>query len=174
MKAREGRYAILFAAAAIAVTITALAACERYHALVHGHHQCSLDERPIHPEMKVRLILEGRKVAADSCCLRCAINESLQSGKTVRVISVTDYKTRNSIAPEQATYVTGADIAPCAGPVLAASAGRQEVEMKAWDRCAPSSIAFANAADAREFRRAHGGRVETWQQVIANSKLVSR
>lgn len=154
--------------------LAGFAACERYHALVHGHHQCSLDERPIHPEMKVRLILEGGKVAADSCCLRCAINESIQSGKTVRVISVTDYNTRKSIAPEQATYLTGADVAPCAGPALEASPGRHEIEMKAWDRCAPSSIAFANPADAREFQRAHGGRIETWAQVIGESKLVSR
>lgn len=169
----RARIAIV-AAAALVITLAGLIACERYHTLVHGHHQCSLDERPIHPEMKVRVLLEGGTRPSDGCCLRCAINESIQSGKIVRVISVTDYNTHAAIAPEKATYVTGGDVAPCAGPALEPAPGRHGVEMKAWDRCAPSSIAFAREDDARAFQRTHGGRIENWEQVIGQARLVAR
>ena len=177
---RRYRSRPLFAAGAIALALSALAValsaqgCRRFLALFHPPEQCSLDERPIHPEMKVRVLLEGKRKAADGCCIRCAINYAKQTGTTVHLLSVTDYPTRKPTDPERATYVTGSDFSPCAGSSMEASAGRREVEMKAWDRCAPSSVAFANPDDARDFEKLHGGRIQTWSQLVGANRVMPR
>lgn len=170
----------ILASAALALTLTAVTAvaslqgCRRFAALFHHSNQCSLDERPIHPEMKVRVLLEGRKAATDGCCIRCAINYAKQTGTTVHLLSVTDYATRHPISPDRAFYVTGSDFSPCAMHDVAVSGGRREIETNEWDRCAPSSIAFASLEDARQFQNLHGGRIQNWNELVGPNRVVPR
>ncbi len=173
-RSRRRRARLMLAAVLVLAVAAGAQGCRRFLALLHHPDQCALDERPIHPEMKVRVLLEGKRKPADGCCIRCAINYAHQTGAAVRLLSVTDYPTRTAIDPESATYVTGSDVSPCAGHSMEASMGRREVEMKAWDRCAPSSVAFARAEDAREFRKIHGGMIQNWKELIGSNRVVPR
>lgn len=148
--------------------------CKRIVSLVYPDNQCVLSKRDIHPEIAVKVLLEGKRHAENGCCLRCAVTYADQTGTTVRVLSVTDYVTRNPIAPDRAFYVSGSGLAPCVSHLMAASEERHDVALSAWDRCAPSSIAFAKLEDAQAFQRSHGGRVQTFAQVIGSSKVVAQ
>ncbi len=161
---------------AAGATIASLQGCRRLLALFHHPNQCSLDERPIHPEMKVRVLLQGRKTATDGCCVRCAINYARQTGTTVHLLSVTDYATRRPIAPDRGLYVTGSDLSPCAMShmPMSVSNGRREIETNEWDRCAPSSIAFATPDDAREFQKTHGGMIQSWKELVGSASVLPR
>jgi nitrous oxide reductase accessory protein NosL len=103
--------------------------------------------------------------------VRCAITYAEQYGKRVRVLWVTDYPTGRRLNPKQATYVTGSDVNRCMGPPEEASVGRRESDMIVWDRCTPSSIAFAKLGDAEAFQRTNGGRVQTFSEVIGSAHV---
>lgn len=162
------------AAAIVALSLTMIpaAGCRRIYALFHPN-ACVLSDRPIDTRMAVGVDVEGGK-RGEACCIRCAITTAKQSGKRVRILWVTDYSTRKQIPPGQAYYVTGSDVAPCAGHTMKASAGRREVTICSFDRCIPSSISFASIADARSFQQSHGGRLETFADVVKGSTVVAR
>lgn len=169
-----------FEVSVLAIALLAVSAiltaqgCGRFRALFHRADVCSLDERPIHQEMKVRVLIEGRKEATDGCCIRCAINYAKQSGTMVRVLSITDYATHRPIPPDRALYVTGSDFSPCAvsEAAVTVSGGRREVASSEWDRCIPSSVAFANTNEAREFQKQHGGTIQNWKELVGLNSLV--
>lgn len=168
-----GASVLAIALSAVIASLT-VQGCRRFRALFHPADQCSLDERPVHPEMKVRVLIEGRRGATDGCCVRCAINYARQTGTTVHLISVTDYATHRQLQPDRAVYVTGSDFSPCAMSPVTISGGRREIETNEWDRCAPSSVAFANRDDAREFQKLHGGRIQDWKDLVGSNPVVPR
>lgn len=134
--------------------------------------RCAFSGREIHPETAVRVEVEGGEVIT-ACCLRCAITESTQTHKRIRVISVNDFNTSHPLSPAQAVYVVGSDVAPCAcHGELAAPNGVRSLYC-AWDRCLPSALAFENAQTAEAFRAEHGGRIETFAQLTASLNVVA-
>jgi nitrous oxide reductase accessory protein NosL len=155
----------------LAAIILPAAGCQRLDALL-GPSRCVLSNRPIHADVAVRVAVEGGP-HGEACCLRCAITYAQQYRKRVRVLWVTDYATGRRLDPERATYVTGSDVNRCMGPPDQASAGRRETDMIVWDRCSPSSIAFARRNDAEAFQRIHGGRIQTFAEVIGPANVVA-
>lgn len=158
--------------ALIATAALAMGGCQRISAWLHPG-RCVLSERMIHAEMEVRLAVVGENKAGKGCCLRCAITYSQQTGRTVRIFSVTDYPSRKPMRPDQAIYVTGSDVAPCAAAPTEVASGRRRSLLEIWDRCELSSIAFARREDAQAFQQVHGGRIETFRQVVGSSKVVA-
>jgi hypothetical protein len=157
--------------AALITAVTATAGCQRIKTFIRGD-RCVLSDRVIHPGMAVRLAVEGGP-SGKACCIRCAISCSIQTGKTVRILWVTDYSTHKRIAADHAWYVTGSDVAPCVSSPAEASAGRRECLIMGWDRCAPSSLPFAIMDEARAFQQVHGGRIQTFAEVVGSSKVVA-
>jgi nitrous oxide reductase accessory protein NosL len=157
--------------AALIAAVTAAAGCQRIETFIHGD-RCVLSDRVIHPGMAVRLAIEGGP-SGRACCLRCAISYSLQTGKTVRILWVTDYSTHKRLAADHAYYVTGSDVAPCVSSPARDSVGQRECVVLGWDRCAPSSLPFATMDEARAFQRAHGGRIQTFAEVVGSAKVVA-
>jgi nitrous oxide reductase accessory protein NosL len=145
--------------------------CRRIEALFHSS-RCVLSNRPIHANVAVRVAVDGGP-RGEACCLRCAITYAQQYRKRVRVLWVTDYTTGRRLDPERATYVTGSDVNRCMGPPDQASASRRETDVIVWDRCSPSSIAFARRNDAAAFQRIHGGRIQTFAEVIGAANVVA-
>jgi hypothetical protein len=159
---------------AVAIVLTtimlAAAGCRQIEALL-PQNRCVLSDRPIHAGLAVRVAVDGGK-QGEACCLRCAVTYAEQYGKQVRVLWVTDYPTGRRFDPERATYVTGSDLIRCMEPPAQASVGHRETETIVWDRCAPSSIAFAKLEDAEAFQRIHGGRFQTFSKVIGSAHVV--
>lgn len=163
--------ASLVALAGLAVLAAGIGGCDKLYGLVFGD-RCVLSGRVIHPGMAVRVAVEGGPHGR-ACCLRCAITEAEQTGKKVTVLSVTDFDTRKPLSPRDAIYVVGSNFNMCTGPPFEASSGRRECVVLGWDRCSPSAVAFANRDEARVFQKAHGGRIETFAQVIGSTKVVA-
>ena len=157
---------------ALVSLILAAPGCRRMNALFHTN-RCVLSDRPIHAPLAVQVAVDGGPHGA-ACCLRCAITYAEQYRKQVRVLWVTDYPTGHRLDPERATYVTGSDVNRCMGPPDEASGARRQSEMIVWDRCAPSSIAFSRLNDAEAFQRIHGGRIQTFAEVIGAADVAAR
>ncbi len=167
MKTNSKPLCVAVALAVFAATATRLAGCDRIETLIHGN-RCVLSDRAIHPGTATEVAVGGGP-SGPACCIRCAITYAQQTGKKVRVISVTDYLTHKQIKPDRAFYVTGSNVAPCVGPPMKATAGRRECCMLGFDRCAPSTLAFADEQDAIRFQREHGGRIETFAELVRST-----
>jgi hypothetical protein len=156
----------------MALGLASLLACESLRSWISTTDHCVLSERRIHANMAVRVeVVDGPSGRA--CCLRCAITYSRQTGKRVRVDWVTDFVDGRQISPDQAVYVVGSDVAPCAAARDVAARGRRELIGEIWDRCRTSTIAFADRDRARAFREEHGGAIETFAELVRGGKVVS-
>lgn len=117
---------------------------------------CGFCHRSIHPNSKVVAEVDGRRRTV--CCARCALNEGLQEKKPVRLISVTDYVSGGSLAPEKAYFVDGSRKVLCAHDAAMVDESKH-VEQMTFDRCFPGTYAFARREDAEAFVRENGGTV---------------
>lgn len=153
--------------AAAAAVLLAVGGCDRIQGFMRGN-RCILSDREVHATMAVRLAVDGEK-SGDACCQRCAVSYTMQTHRTVTILSVTDYNTRRRLRPGDAVYVVGSDVKPCSAPPVGAAGNRSECLMLSWDRCDPSIIAFASDAEAEQFRNEHGGQVETFQQIAGSA-----
>ena len=160
------RSAVLVVLASMILTVPG---CRRVDSLLRSD-RCVLSDRPIHARMAVRVAVEGGP-HGEACCLRCAVTYAEQYRKGVRVLWVTDYTTGRQLDPERATYVTGSDVNRCMGPPDEASPGRRQVDRLIWDRCSPSSVAFAKRMAAEDFQRIHGGRIQSFAEVIGSASV---
>ncbi len=145
-----------------------LGGCERVETFIRGG-RCVLSGREVHAGMAVRVMVEGSGKSGDACCLRCALSYAIQTQRTIRILSVTDFATGRRVRPRDAFYVVGSDVRPCSAPLTDTAANRSECLLLSWDRCNPSTVAFASAAEAKRFRNEHGGRVETFQQIVRSA-----
>lgn len=165
------RLILPLALAALAMVMSVTTGCERIETFIHGD-RCVFSGRVIHPGMAVRVAVEGGP-SGRACCVRCAISYALQTGKTVRILWVTDYTTHKRIAADHAYYVTGSDVAPCVGSAAEDSVSERECVVLGWDRCAPSSLPFATMDEASAFQRVHGGRIQTFAEVTGSAKVIA-
>lgn len=117
---------------------------------------CGFCHRSIHPNSKVVAEIDGRRRTV--CCARCALNEGLQEKKPVRLISVTDYISGGSLAPEKAYFVDGSRKVLCTHDAAMVDESKHAEQMT-FDRCFPGTYAFAHREDAEAFVRENGGTV---------------
>ena len=117
---------------------------------------CPFSGREIHPQTRALVTIEGRRY--ETCCLRCAIIEAQQTGKSLRVLKVADFETSKLIDPERAWFVESSDVNLCMRMAPAVeSRGRESTYVRTFDRCSPSVPAFSSEQHARGFIAQHGG-----------------
>jgi hypothetical protein len=96
--------------------------------------------------------------------MACALSYQRQSGKRVRIVSVTEHGTREMLDPAGAVFVVGSDESPCQHDMMRLGED-QSVEQIRWDRCLPSILAFASRDRAEAFRVEHGGTLRTLSEL---------
>jgi hypothetical protein len=126
--------------------------------------QCSFCQRPLQDGLRVVVEIGGER--REACCPQCAVSESSQEHKPVRLISVRDYSTAKVIDPQQAYYVNHSRALACTHD------GMHRDEMKhddplMFDRCSPGAFAFARREDAEAFVATNGGQILSMQQLLA-------
>jgi hypothetical protein len=145
----------------------------RFSAILGGE-VCAFSERQIHSQMAVRVAVEGESGGpVTACCLRCAINQAHQTGRLMRIISVTDFNTGKQLSATQAVYVVGAGVAPCADHSSVIPNGERRPLRCTWDRCLPSAVAFADLRDAQAFQARHGGQIARFAELTRASTVVA-
>jgi nitrous oxide reductase accessory protein NosL len=79
-------------------------------------------------------------------------------------VTATDYATGKQVDALAALYVVGSDVSHCAAMEV-----RRDAQgcclYKGYDRCQPSTIAFAGRDEAEAFARKHGGKVSAWNEL---------
>jgi hypothetical protein len=117
---------------------------------------CYACQRSIHAHMRTIAIANGR--ARPFCCPACALSEHEQEGKPIRITELTDFLTGAKLTPADVFLVKGSDVNMCAHKHELMEPDKREAAM-AYDRCAPSLLAFSTEKDAARFAREHGGEV---------------
>lgn len=117
---------------------------------------CAACERPVHQNARTVASVDGKRIAY--CCPACALSERRQTGRDVKLISLTDYGTGSPVNPESAFLVRGSEINACARHTATPGLDKHPMESH-FDRCSPGVLAFATMAAAESFAREHGGEV---------------
>jgi hypothetical protein len=84
----------------------------------------------------------------------------------VRQAWATDFDSGHMIPAQSAYYDVGGDVQYCtahASPVERTPLG---VQVRTYDRCLPTMVAFSSRDEAETYRQQHGGRVVTYNQVL--------
>lgn len=128
--------------------------------------ECGFCSRPLRSNLRVIAEIDGRR--HDVCCPQCAVSESRQEHKPVKLILVHDYSTGHELDPKQAWYVNGSRAIACSHD------GMHMDEMKhtedfAFDRCSPGAFAFAKKEEAEVFVQQNGGTVQTMEQLLGEA-----
>lgn len=169
---RPVRMAFLAGAVLLSAAVLMSSGCDRVESWLHPD-RCALSGRPIRPGMGAVVRIEGKDAPVKACCLRCAVNYARETGKKLRVLSVTDYASRKQVSPGTAVYLSGSGITPCAGPRIDTPATRRESSTQVWDRCMPSVVAFANHEDALRAQAEEGGTLQTFGELVEGTDLVT-
>jgi hypothetical protein len=122
-----------------------------------GH--CPFCLRAEHADMAVVVEVEGEG-RHDACCVSCALSYRRQTGKRVRIVSVTDHDTGKVIDPAGAIFVVGSDVPSCQHQTVLLGE-QKSVDDVRWDRCMPSILAFGARERAETFQAKHGGALRT-------------
>ena len=130
---------------------------------------CGFCHRHIHANSRIVAEVDGRR--AEVCCARCAISESYQEKKPLKLISVTDYVSAKTLDPQKAFFVDGSRKMLCSHdePMFDES---KHAEHLTFDRCSPGAYAFAHRQDADAFAKENGGVVVHLTEMLqgANSQ----
>ena len=124
-------------------------------------HICPICQRDIHPRSRAVLLLGKARVAV--CCVRCGITHNLQVGKPGELVEVTEYLSNKPMKPDAAFYVEGSQVSHCDPHQGALVDQTKRPYNRIFDRCEPSTYAFARREDADTFMRENGGKVLTWE-----------
>ena len=124
---------------------------------------CGFCRRPISERLRTVVEIDG--VRTQVCCPRCAVTESHQEHKAIRLVTVRDYSTAKDLDPAKAWYVSGSHAFACTHDSVRMDEMKQP-EALGFDRCSPGTFAFAKREDAELFINQHGGRVLTMEQLL--------
>ena len=125
--------------------------------------RCAVCQRGIHSGSRTEILVGGERKAL--CCVRCTLTASRQLGKPVRLLHVTEFLSGRPLAPKSAYYVEGSRIVVCEvhEPLLDQT---KHPYGRIFDRCEPSTHAFARREDAEAFARENGGAVLLWADLL--------
>ena len=130
---------------------------------IRNPQECGFCRRPI--DERLRTVAEIDGVRKQVCCPQCAVTESHQRHKPVRLVSVRDYSTVKELDPTKAWYVSESHAFACTHDSMRMDEMKQ-TEALGFDRCSPGTFAFAKKEDAELFINQHGGRVMTKEQLL--------
>lgn len=124
---------------------------------------CMICERSIHAHSSAVVVIDKKRVTV--CCIRCGITHNFQIGKPGKVVAVTEFLSDRSIQPKDAFYVEGSQVSMCDPHEGALLDQTKHAYTRIFDRCEPSTYAFAKREDADGFVRANGGKLLTWEEL---------
>jgi len=129
---------------------------------------CGYCLRPLHANLMVIAEIDGKR--AQVCCPRCAITEANQQRKSLRLITVHDYRTGKAISPDTAWFVEGSRAMACDHDAMRMNEMKGTEEL-AFDRCSPGIFTFAQKQEADAFTHANGGAVISFGQLMSEAKF---
>jgi hypothetical protein len=124
---------------------------------------CMICQRSIHAHSSAVVVIDKKRVTV--CCIRCGITHNFQVGKPGEVVAVTEFLSDRSIEPKDGFYVEGSQVSMCDPHEGALLDQTKHPYTRIFDRCEPSTYAFAKREDAEGFVRANGGKLLTWEEL---------
>ena len=125
---------------------------------------CQICGREISKQTEFRI--ETAHGTIHACCPRCALHHVVHHPGEARKELATDLNTGRLIAAQSAYYDEGGDVQYCTAHTPAVERTPMGVQMRTYDRCLPTLVAFATEDEAEAYRRQHGGRVVTYQEAL--------
>ncbi len=133
---------------------------------------CPFSGRVIHAQTRALVTIGGKKY--ETCCVRCAIVEAQQTGKSLRILKVANFDTGRLLDPNKAWFVESSTVNLCMRTAPGAeSPGRESVYLRGFDRCSPSALAFSDEQSARAFIGQHGGVLKRLDDLQREAALTS-
>jgi hypothetical protein len=124
---------------------------------------CPICQRSIHAHSSAVVSMAGKRVKV--CCIRCGITHNFQVGQPGAVVEVTDFLTGRAMKPERAFYVEGSEVSMCDPHGSSLVDETKHPYARIFDRCEPSTYAFAKREDAESFVRKNGGKLLSWDEL---------
>ena len=124
---------------------------------------CPICERSIHEHSSAVVVIDKKRVTV--CCIRCGITHNFQVGKPGEVVAVTDFHSNRSLNPSSSFYVEGSQVSMCDPHDSNLMDETKHPYSRTFDRCEPSTYAFARREDAQAFERANGGKLLSWEEL---------
>jgi hypothetical protein len=124
---------------------------------------CPICDRSIHAQARAVVQFNGRR--APVCCIRCGLTHNVQAGKPGNLLEVTEYNTLQPLKPEAAFYVEGPRFSLCDPHDHSMVDETKHPYARMFDRCEPSTYAFARRDEAEKFARENGGTVLSWEDL---------
>jgi len=124
---------------------------------------CPICMRSIHAHSSAVVLIDKKPFRV--CCIRCGITHNFQVGKPGQVVEVTDFASDKPIKPDSAFYVEGSQVSMCdphAGSLIDQT---KHPFTRIFDRCEPSTYAFAHREDAEAFVQQNGGKLLSWEEL---------
>ena len=129
--------------------------------------QCQVCRRPIPAGTAFSSVEDEREVRF--CCPRCWITSQRARDGKYRRPTATDYVSGKTVPAERCVYVEGGNISPCCAPMMTIGADKMPA-VQCFDRCSPSTIAFADPQEALSFSKEHGGTIVSFQTLVDEAK----
>ena len=128
---------------------------------------CGFCQRPLHDRLWVIAEIDGDRRRV--CCPQCAVSESRQEHKPVRLIMVHDYTSGKELDPKHAWYVNQSRAVACSHDGMRMDE-MKHTETMTFDRCSPGAFAFARKEDAQAFIAHNGGQLLSLEQLFGEAK----
>ena len=129
---------------------------------------CPICQRSIHEHSSAVVVIDKKRVIV--CCIRCGITHNFQVGKPGEVVAVTNFNSNRSLDPSTSFYVEGSHVSMCDPHNSNLMDATKHPYSRTFDRCEPSTYAFAHREDAEEFERANGGKVLSWKELTNEAR----
>jgi len=129
--------------------------------------ECGFCQRPLRDNLRVVVEVGGQR--KEACCPQCAVSESRQEHKPVRLISVRDYPTAKVIDPAKAYYVNHSRALACSHDAMHMDEMKHTQDLT-FDRCSPGAFAFAKKEDAEAFIAQNGGQILSMGQLLGEAQ----
>lgn len=101
-----------------------------------------------------------------ACCPRCAMHHMIDHPGEARNEWATDLATGRQIPAQSAYYDEGGDVQYCTAHTPPVERTPMGVQVRTYDRCLPTLVAFATRDEAEAYRQQHGGRVVTYNEAL--------
>jgi hypothetical protein len=124
---------------------------------------CPICQRSIHAHSSAVVSTAGKRVKV--CCIRCGITHNFQVGQPGEVVEVTDFLTDRAMKPDRAFYVEGSEVSMCDPHGSGLVDESKHPYTRIFDRCEPSTYAFAKRENAETFVRNSGGKLLSWNEL---------
>jgi len=154
---------VLVTLAALAAIVVGGLTVYRWRASQHPD-LCQMCNRDIPKQTAFRMDTTHGTVMA--CCPRCAMHHIINHPGLVRHAWATDFHSGRMIPAQSAYYDEGGDVQYCTAHESPVERTPMGVQMRTYDRCLPTLVAFAKQDEAEAYRQQHGGRVVTYNQAL--------